>query len=90
MGQRAELRNAVFLVDFLGVTNDSRCPIDVVCIRANAVESQDMALVFPTPDKATAHIGAYCLAVTGLAPAPRAGQPIPQSAYVVTLLITPA
>ena len=101
VGQRSELRGAFFLVEILGVGNDSRCPVDVVCIRAGdaaislrirtSVEaSQDVALVFPTPDKASAQLGAYRIAVTGLAPAPRAGQPISQSAYIVTLVISPA
>lgn len=101
MGRRAELLDATFLVDFRSVTNDSRCPVDVTCIRAGdaavtlrirtgSADSQEIALVFPTPDKAMAQVGTYRIAVTGLAPAARAGQPIPQSAYVVTLLITPA
>ncbi len=96
LGDYVEVAGAQMLLTFSRVTQDSRCPIDVVCIRAGdatidlrvstaRVESQTVSLTIG--GNASATFDGYRITAQELAPAPRAGTPTPQGAYVVTLLV---
>lgn len=86
-----------FLVSFTRVLNDSRCPIDVMCVWSGnaAVE------IGVGSSRATMHAdtlntavqphetiwGSYRITVLELAPMPRSGTPIPADGYRLTLRV---
>lgn len=102
VGQTIELSGAQLLITFKRVANDSRCPIDVVCIRAGDAtvelslsakgQSTELAVVIgpERPGAATVTFAGYRITGQGLIPAPRAGTSVPQADYVVTLLVEAA
>jgi hypothetical protein len=81
-------------VTFAGVTGDSRCPIDVVCIQMGdatvrlLVSGESAEIAFPRITDAT--VGGVVLTVTDLRPAPRAGIAIAAGDYRVTLAVSAA
>lgn len=83
-------------VSFAEVAEDSRCPIDAVCIQAGkatvrlGIQRGDSAseLLLSTRDGAIADtIGAHEVRLVALLPPPRAATPTPTDSYRVTLLI---
>ena len=83
-------------VTFAEVAEDSRCPIDAICIQAGRatvrleVQRGDSAseLLLSTRDGAIADtIGAHEVRLVALLPPPRAATPTPADSYRVTLLI---
>jgi hypothetical protein len=96
-GQTARVGDAGLVVGFRGVTADSRCPIDAICVWAG-----DAALRIPvsarraawTPldlhtniEPRSARYGDYTITVVSLLPSPRADQKIPNERYTVTLRV---
>jgi hypothetical protein len=87
--------DAVLRIGFLGVRNDSRCPVDVVCVWAGNAEveigvSFGMGPTRPyvlntTLDPRFVDLGAYRITLTGLKPDPVSTSPIPPDRYVATL-----
>lgn len=84
-------------VRFASVVSDSRCPAGVQCVRAGEARLEigiqqaglqpaldTLATAPPLPTRAS--LGAYDVAVVGLAPEPRQNAPAP--AYVATLRVT--
>lgn len=100
VGKSAEADGGRLLVHLSAVVNDSRCPADVVCVRAGDVTavlemaSQEAgttrAEVKFESDRAAAVHGTYRVLVTGVQPYPRlAGTPVAAADYVVTMVVEP-
>jgi hypothetical protein len=83
---------------FNRVQSDSRCPMDAICVWAGdasiaitirpgngAAQSHELHTQ-PTGSQIT--YGAYTIALTALAPYPRASQPTPADQYVATFVVT--
>lgn len=86
-------------VTFAQVAEDSRCPIDAVCIQAGRatvrlqIHRGDSAseLLLSTRDGASADtVGGHEVRLVALLPPPRAATPTPVDSYRVTLLIESA
>jgi len=86
--------DAVLSVILLSVRNDSRCPIDVVCVWAGNAEVEigvafGMGPTRPyvlntTLDPRSVDLGLYRITLTGLKPDPVSTSPIPPERYVAT------
>lgn len=96
VGESAELDAGALRLSFVGVTNDSRCPIDVVCIVAGEASVRlrvrlrarpEELLELTTPGSPRARADAYEIEVQSLLPAPRAAMPTPPEAYVAGLIV---
>lgn len=86
-------------LSFAAVVEDSRCPIDAVCIQAGraavriAVQHGDSALelLLSTREGAIADtVGAHEVRLVALLPPPRAATPTPPDSYRVTLRVDSA
>ena len=95
-GESATAGNAL-TVGFIGITNDSRCPTNVQCVWAGSARaglrvrdgaaSRDLHLeTLATKDTAT--VGVYLIRLVEVNPAPVTTDPIPASAYRITLRVT--
>ncbi|MEO8194344.1 MAG: hypothetical protein ABI681_10895 [Gemmatimonadales bacterium] len=99
VGQEAHVQGTPITIRFRGVTEDSRCPSDVVCVWAgNAAVKLSLTAgegsaseikVSTTLEPKSVVFSGYRIALSGLKPAPLSGKPIPPEAYVATLLVTP-
>ncbi|HET7292116.1 MAG TPA: hypothetical protein VFM88_06820 [Vicinamibacteria bacterium] len=96
VGETATIGGELLVVGFAGVSSDSRCPIDVICVWAGeaTVELTLRRLPRPedivelkTPGAPQARYDGYTVEVRALLPAPRASQPTDPSSYVVTLVV---
>ena len=98
-GQEAQVQGTAVTVRFVGVGEDSRCPVDVQCVwagdavvrltfAASGAPSAEAAL-HTTLDPKSASFEGYSVRLTGLRPAPRSGTTIPPASYVATLEIRP-
>lgn len=97
VGETAVLPDSSAAVRFAGVPQDSRCPSDVVCVwegdatvRLDLLTPHDTSAVdlhtSPRNDwSRSAVVGNWSVELVEVAPHPRAGQPIAQGDYVVTL-----
>ncbi len=98
-GGSARVADVDLTVSFDRVVSDSRCPVDVTCIwEGDAV----VVVTLSQPSRAqarlelhssgrfarTARYGDLEIALVGLAPEPKAGSEIAQSAYRATFLVT--
>jgi hypothetical protein len=97
-GESALLEQELLAITFDGVSDDSRCPIDVVCIwegdavvrvTARRLPRTEARLELHTqPDRSEAGFQGYRIRLVSLAPRPRAGQPVPARDYVARLVVT--
>ena len=95
LGQELRAPDIVMTIAFLAVRNDSRCPVDVVCVwQGNAEVEVGVALgMGPTApyvlntglDPRAVALGTYQLTVADLRPASVSYRGIPQDQYVATL-----
>jgi hypothetical protein len=97
-GQTARVDGTAVTVSFVGVPEDSRCPVGVQCVWAgNGAVS--LVLTDDTGAKTTValnttlsprsvRVSGYEISLTGLKPDPKQGSPIPLANYVATLRIT--
>jgi hypothetical protein len=99
VGQTATIAGRAVTVTFTGVENDSRCPIDVVCVRAGdatvllsvrAASSAPVRLTLvigaeDTP-KDTAQAGDLAFTALVLSPAPVSTQKIEERDYILRLV----
>ena len=93
-GQTVQLAGTGMRVTFLEVANDSRCPVDVVCVTAGDAEVR-VAVVGEGEDRTVSlhtmqeprsvTIGAVRLELTGLTPAPRSTVTIRPQDYRATI-----
>jgi len=98
-GQTAGIDGTNLRLTFEGVTEDSRCPVDVTCIWEGdavvilkvKVEADEVTREVHTQGGAersrTAPAGSYVVSLLRLDPAPRSSEPIEASAYRATLRV---
>lgn len=94
LGVGQEARLGVLRLMFTGVTEDSRCPSDVVCVWAgNAAVEIDVSLgmgpsvryvLNTTVDPRSADVGGYRITLLDLRPYPVSTSRIPPASYVAT------
>jgi hypothetical protein len=98
LGQSLRLSNPDVKIRFAAVSDDSRCPINVVCVwagdarlafEASGSVQRHFELHLPTEQIGPRSIvlGSYQIEVVLLEPAPTAGQPTRPEDYRVTLSI---
>jgi hypothetical protein len=89
-GTPVQLSGTGVRVTFLEVVNDSRCPVDVVCVTAGdaevrlsvAGEGEDRTVSLHTmQEPRSSTIGAVRLELTGLTPSPRSTVTVPAQEY---------
>jgi hypothetical protein len=94
VGETAEFANAQLSVTFRAVSEDSRCPNDVVCIwEGNGQVQLEVRLrgslqtlaLNTTTQPRQVRVGSYRLRLDELAPLPAASRPISPAEYVATL-----
>ncbi len=99
VGDRARMTNGDFVVHFVSVPQDSRCPVDVVCVwagdgvvRLELVSSGDLRRrdlhTNSTVGPVSAEHDGYVVELLDLTPMPRAGQPIGQGDYSARLRLS--
>jgi len=95
VGQEAKITGSGVVIRFRGVTSDSRCPSDVVCVWAgNAVAgfdlrgagSVDASLNTTLAPKSVSYSG-YTISLVGLKPVPKSGSAIPALDYIASLRV---
>ncbi len=95
IGQEVAARGSVMRIAFPGVRNDSRCPVDVVCVWQGDAEVE-IGVRFgmgPTVPYVlhtgvaprSVDLGLYRITLVGLRPAPVSTTAIPQESYVAEL-----
>jgi len=97
-GQTARVDGTALTVSFVGVPEDSRCPIDVVCVWAgngavslvitDAAGAKTTVVLNTTLSPRSVRNSGYEISLSGLKPAPRQASPIPLADYVATLRVT--
>jgi hypothetical protein len=100
LGKTATLSGNGTHITFDKVTDDSRCPIDVVCVWAgdakiqlviarngSPAETRVVSITSPNDEVVS---GDLKIRLVGLAPAPRQSEPSASRAYVARLVVTPA
>lgn len=97
-GHTARVDGTAVTLSFVGVTDDSRCPVDVQCVWAGngAVSlvltddagSRSSAILHTTLFPRSVRVSGYEIVLTGLKPDPRPGAPIPLANYVAALRVT--
>lgn len=102
VGQEVTLDGGAIAIRFDGVAEDSRCPVDAVCVwqgnarlvMTAAVDGAPHDLVLNTaggPEwPREAWVGGYAIELLKLDPEPRAGRSIPLSAYRAVLRVSRA
>lgn len=95
-GDTVDVTGTTLRVRFDGVVNDSRCPIDAVCIQGGDAEVRLTAATDGAPQMLTLHTGSmapqmfdgFTFTLVELTPYPFSSQPFPPSDYRATLRIT--
>lgn len=96
VGGRAVLDGGRLAVDFRGVPADSRCPTDVLCVRAGeatvalrlsgpGLAPADLELL-TVPGRDSGEFGGYRVELLGLSPEPTSAG-VPPDAYVAVLRV---
>ena len=98
LGQTAALSGTGYRITFDRVTEDSRCPADVVCVWAGDAKIQltiqrstapaDIRVVGLAPPNAEVLSGDLKIRFVSLAPAPRSSEPSESRKYVARLLVS--
>jgi hypothetical protein len=97
VGQEVQVQGTSLSVRFIGVSEDSRCAVDVQCVWAgNAIVRLALsatgttgteAALNTTLDPKSATFAGYSVRLAGLKPLPRSGTAMPVNSYVATLEI---
>ena len=97
VGERVTLDDQSAAIEFVRVTDESRCPSDVTCVWAGDARvalrvtgspgTVDTALHTTSPDRTLTH-GAYILELLTLTPAPVSTAPIDPATYRVRLRLS--
>ena len=100
LGKTASVNGNSARITFNKVTDDSRCPVDVVCIWAGDAKVElaivrngspaDTRVISITSPNNEVVSGDLRIRLVGLAPAPRQSEPSARRAYVAQLIVTPA
>jgi hypothetical protein len=97
VGEAATVGDELLAISFVGVTSDSRCPIDVVCVWAGEATlrltlrrlpqpARVVEVKTPSSSEADSYDG-YTIEVRALLPAPRSATPTDPAGYVATLVV---
>ena len=99
VGQEVQVQGSSVSVRFIGVSEDSRCAVDVQCVWAgNAIVRLGLsatgtagteAALNTTLDPKSVTFAGYSVRLAGLKPLPRSGTAMPVSSYVATLEVRP-
>jgi hypothetical protein len=97
LGQTAVLSGTGYRITFNRVTEDSRCPIDVVCVWAGDARIQltidrsrapgDIRILGLTPPNSESDLNGVRIRLVSLAPAPRQSEPSAKRQYVARLVV---
>jgi len=97
-GQTARVGGTAITVSFVGVPEDSRCPVDVQCVWAgngavslvvtDETGAKSTVILNTTLSPRSARVSGYEINFAGLKPEPKQGSPIPLANYVATLRVT--
>lgn len=99
VGRTAVVSGHSARITFNRVTDDSRCPIDVVCVwagdapieltisRDGSSETRTLSLIAPNNEIV---VGDVRIRLVGLTPAPKQAEPPATRAYVAQLVVTPS
>jgi hypothetical protein len=99
VGQTASIESEDLRVKFVEVSEDSRCPLDVLCIQAGQARiivqaskgGQDLGSPEVTlaagGEGSPATLDGYSISLTELAPYPESTNPTAPSDYVATLIV---
>ena len=97
LGQTAALSGTGYRITFNRVTEDSRCPTDVLCVWAGDAKIQltidrssapgDVRILGLTPPNAESDLNGVRIRFVSLAPAPRQSEPSTSRAYVARLMV---
>ena len=100
VGKTAAVNGSNARITFNRVTEDSRCPTDVVCVWAGDAKIEltisrdgspvDTKVVSVTAPNNEVVSGDLRIRFVGLAPVPRSSDPSGSRAYVAQLVVTPA
>ena len=97
VGESASLADSPLSVRFLGVSGDSRCPADAVCIqggdaivrvRATATVSSEYELHTGDSSRATVTHGSFRISLVNLEPYPFSSRTIAPGEYRATLTVS--
>jgi hypothetical protein len=98
VGQTGLVDDELLALSFEDVPQDSRCPIDAICVwEGDAVvrvtarrlpRSQARLELHTQPDRSQAAFQTYRIRLVTLSPRPRASQPVPQREYAARLVVT--
>jgi hypothetical protein len=97
-GQSASISSESLEITFANITEDSRCPVDVLCVRAGEVkalvdiakgnETGEVTLVFPKVGATEEFLG-YSIDITGVKPEGRnRSERLELSNYTIKLLVS--
>jgi hypothetical protein len=98
VGELVTVSGTSLAIEFSSVTNDSRCPIDVVCVWAGNAETE-MAFHVPGSPVTVGYLNTfeeprefsyagYLIRLKDLKPYPKEGMEIDPNEYEVTLAVT--
>ena len=96
VGEATSISGTGLLVEFTGVTGDSRCPADAICIqggdaivhiRVTGVGSASYELHTGDASRATAAHGRYRISLVNLQPFPFSSGPINPDDYRATFIV---
>lgn len=99
-GQRASIEGTPLELRFLGVPEDSRCPVDVTCVwEGDALVQLAVLGAAPGERRIDLHtslqprsevVGGFRVSLEGVEPFPRSGTEIPRESYVVEIRVSRA
>ena len=95
-GEQVQVTDTSLRIRFEGVVNDSRCPIDAICVLGGDAEVRLTASNDGAPQMLTLHTGSmapvtfdgFTFRLVELTPYPFSSQPFPPSDYRATLRVT--
>lgn len=102
VGEEVVLDDGAVTVAFLDVTEDSRCPVDAVCVWQGDARLVLVVTARGVPRVASLHtagppvgpreivVDGYTVSLLGLEPQPRIGRSIPLTAYAAVLRVSRA
>lgn len=93
LGQTKKLKDGTFMLTFAEVTQDSRCPDGVNCVRAGEIifnlssDSNTLSVTKKAKQEGKALIGGYEVVIAEAMPYPQSGVPKDPNAYVLRLMV---
>lgn len=90
LGETKQLKGSDFTLNFAEVTQDSRCPTGVNCIRAGEVifTLNGQSVTKEANKKVDTMIGEYKVNILSVSPYPKDGVQMDRTAYVVNMMVS--